>query len=125
MEAKKALAAELVARFHGPGPAARAARFFEQRFQKRVAHRPTPVRLSTDAQDLWICQLIKEVGFAPSTSEARRLVAQGAVRVDGHPVDVNFRFRRGIHRLLEVGRRRLAEITFGDPGQGGGPPVEL
>jgi tyrosyl-tRNA synthetase len=112
MEAKKALAAELVARFHGQDAADAAARFFEERFQKRTAHRPKTVRLSTTGEEIWICQLIKDVGFAPSTSEARRLVAQGAVKVDGRPVDVNFRFRRGRDRLLEVGRRRLAEVTF-------------
>jgi tyrosyl-tRNA synthetase len=112
MDAKKALAAELVERFHGVDACARAARFFEERFQKRTAHAPTPVRVRTSADDLWICQLLKEIGFAASTSEARRLVAQGAVRVDGEAVDVNFRFRNGVHRLLEVGRRRMATVTF-------------
>ena len=111
MAAKKALASELVGRFHGTAAAADAARFFEERFQKRSAHRPKLVRLE-GADDIWICQLIKDVGFAPSTSEARRLVAQGAVRVDGRPVDVDFRFRRGRDRLLEVGRRRIAEVTW-------------
>ncbi len=115
MEAKKALAAELVTRFHGEQAATQAAQFFEERFQKRTVHRPTPVRVSTGADEVWICQLIKDIRFASSTSEARRLVGQGAVRVDGRPVDVNFRFRRGRDRLLEVGRRRMAEITFGDP----------
>lgn len=119
MEAKKALARELVVRFHGEEAAARAAYFFAQRYQQRAAHEPVAVRLRTSADELWICQLLKEIGFAPSTSEARRLVAQGAVRVDGRPVDVNFRFRRGRDRLLEVGRRRLAEVTFGE-GEGGG-----
>ena len=112
MAAKKALAAELVARFHGPSAAAAAERFFEERFQKRTAHAPKPVRISTDGDDVWICQLIKDVGFAPSTSAARRLVAQGAVRVDGRQVDLEFRFRRGRDRLLEVGRRQIAEVTF-------------
>src|SRR5262249_30293932 len=115
MDAKKALATELVSRFHGESAAAQAARFFEERFQKRTAHRPKTIRLQTGDDEVWICQLIKDVGFAPSTSEARRLVAQGAVKVDGRPVDINFRFRRGSNRLLEVGRRRLAEVTFEAP----------
>jgi tyrosyl-tRNA synthetase len=110
MDAKKALAGEIVTRFHGPEDAARAARFFEERFQKRTAYRPTPVRLGT-AAEVWVCQLMKDIGFASSTSEARRLVAQGAVRVDGRSIDVNYRFRPGQDRLLEVGRRRLAEVT--------------
>jgi tyrosyl-tRNA synthetase len=112
MEAKKALAAELVERFHGAEAAVRAARFFEERFQKRTPHEPTRVQVRTSADDLWICQLLKEIGFAASTSEARRLVAQGAVRVDGQPVDVSFRFRRGVNSLLEVGRRRVATVAF-------------
>ena len=114
MAAKKALAAELVERFHGPDAAARAAHFFEERFQKRTPHEPTHVQVRTSADDLWICQLLKEIGFAASTSEARRLVAQGAVRVDGRAVDLSFRFRRGVNSLLEVGRRRVATVTFED-----------
>ena len=121
MEAKKALAGELVGRFHGQPAAEAAGRFFEERFQKRSPYEPTRVEVRTPANDVWICQLIKDIGFAPSTSAARRLVAQGAVRVDGQPVDVNFRFRRGVHRLLEVGRRRLAAVTFVAP-EGGASP---
>jgi len=121
MAAKKALAAELVGRFHGPTAAEVAGRFFEERFQKRTAYEPTPVEVRTPAEDVWICQLIKDVGFAASTSAARRLVAQGGVRVDGQAVDVNFRFRRGVHRLLEVGRRRLAAVTLRAPGEGSSP----
>jgi len=121
MEAKKALAAELVGRFHGQAAAEAAGRFFEERFQKRSPYEPTRVEVRTTADDVWICQLIKDIGFAPSTSAARRLVAQGAVRVDGQPVDVNFRFRRGVDRLLEVGRRRLAAVTLVAP-EGGPSP---
>jgi tyrosyl-tRNA synthetase len=112
MEAKKALAAELVERFHGADAALKAGRFFEERFQKRTPHEPSRVQVRTNAGELWICQLLKEIGFAASTSEARRLVAQGAVRVDGEAVDVSFRFRRGVNSLLEVGRRRVATVTF-------------
>ena len=48
---------------------------------------------------------MKQLQFAPSTSEARRLVSQGAVRVDGQTItDVNFRFVPGEHKVLEVGQ---------------------
>jgi len=112
MEAKKSLAHELVARFHGPARADEAARFFTERFQQRSLHAPKPVRVESAGPELWICQLLKDVGFAASTSEARRLVSQGAVKVDGEPVGIDFRFRRGQHRLLAVGRRRLAEVQM-------------
>ena len=120
MEAKKALAREIVARFHGESGSRKAEDFFQQRFQKRLSNAPTPICLTTRAEAVWICQLLKEVGFAASTSEARRLVAQGAVRVDGKPIDVDFKFHRKLHRLVEVGRRRLAEISFVDPDPAGG-----
>jgi len=115
MEAKKALAHEMVARFHGEEAAARAAGFFEERFQKRTAHAPSEISVETSDTEVWICQLIKQVGFAPSTSEAKRLVAQGAVRVDGKRVDPEYRFKGGTDRLLEVGKRRLAAIRFAAP----------
>ena len=114
MEAKKQLATELVTRFHGVESAVQAAHVFEMRHQQRIPHAPPVVRVPVRDADVWICKLIRDVGFAPSTTEARRLVAQGAVRVDGKRVDLEFRFRRGVHRLLEVGRRRLAEVRFED-----------
>jgi tyrosyl-tRNA synthetase len=109
MEAKKRLAELLVEEYHD-APAARAAcRYFETRFQRREVPADVPVYRLAD--ELWICELMKQLKFVPSTSEARRLVGQGAVRVDGEPVkDVNFRFVPGRHTLLEVGRRRIARI---------------
>ena len=115
MEAKKELAHEIVARFHGSERADEAARFFAERFQQRSANAPTPVTLVSETPDVWICQLLKQVGFASSTSEARRLVSQGAVRVDGEPVGIEFRFQRDRNRLLAVGRRRLAEVRLVEP----------
>ncbi len=115
MEAKKALAHEIVARFHGSARADEAARFFAARFQDRAANDPVPIRVVSDAPELGICQLLKQIGFASSTSEARRLVSQGAVRVDGEPVGLDFRFQAGRDRLVGVGRRRLAAIELVRP----------
>jgi tyrosyl-tRNA synthetase len=109
MEAKKRLAREIVGRFHGDEAAGRAAAFFEGRFQARRDNEPISVALDVGEDGIWICQLLRVIGFASSTSEARRLAAQGAVRVDGQVVGPDFRFGRG-SRLVSVGRRRLAEI---------------
>jgi tyrosyl-tRNA synthetase len=114
MEAKKNLAHELVARFHDTARADEAARFFADRFQRRAANAPTPITVVSATPEVWICQLLKDMGFAASTSEARRLVSQGAVKVDGEPVGVDFRFHGGRHRLVSVGRRRLAEVMVVD-----------
>ena len=109
MEAKKRLAAAIVAEYHDAAAAKDARDYFESKFQRREVPQDVPVfRI---AAELWICELLKQLGFAASTNEARRLVGQGAVRVDRQTVsDVNFRFVPGEHRILEVGKRRVARI---------------
>lgn len=109
MEAKKQLAAAVVGEYHGREAAARAQAYFETKFQRRQV--PAGVLQVRIEQTTWICELLRQLGFVASTSEARRLIGQGAVRVDGEKVaDVNFRMEPGRHSLLEVGRRRVARI---------------
>lgn len=110
MDAKKSLAEELVARYHGP-PAARAARdYFETRHQKKLL--PSDIKKQFDApESIWICRLLVDLEFAKSSSEARRLISQGAVRVDGQTLgDVNFQFRGAEHEVVEVGKNRIARV---------------
>ncbi|MBF6567476.1 MAG: tyrosine--tRNA ligase [Candidatus Binataceae bacterium] len=110
MEAKKRLAALIVAEYHDARAAEQAREQFESRFQRRQVPADAPVYKIGSEQ--WICELMKQLGFVTSTSEARRLVGQGAVRVDGHTVsDINFHFVPGEHEVLEVGKRRVARIT--------------
>jgi tyrosyl-tRNA synthetase len=109
MEAKKRLARTIVTEYHDARAANRAEQYFESKFQRREI--PASAQVYRIAEDLWICELMKQLQFTPSTSEARRLVSQGAVRVDGRTItDVNFRFVRGEHKVLEVGKRRVARI---------------
>ncbi len=109
MEAKKRLARTLVTEYHGAPAATRAEEYFESKHQRREV--PASAQVYRIAEDLWICELMKQLQFTPSTSEARRLVSQGAVRVDGRTItDVNFRFVPGEHKVLEVGKRRVARI---------------
>ena len=110
MEVKKALAAEIVERFHG-GEAAKSAReYFETRHQRRSI--PRDIRKSfSPPEKIWVCQLLLDLEFARSKSDARRLVAQRAVRVDGAVVsDPNFEFHRDTHRVVEVGKNRIAQV---------------
>ena len=86
MDVKKALAAELVARFHGVSSAESARAYFEARFQKKVM--PSEIQKHFAAPEpIWICRLLVDLGFTKSTSEARRLVVQGAVKVDGKAIE--------------------------------------
>ena len=109
MEAKKRLASTVVEEYHGAAAAKAAQNYFESKFQRREV--PTNIPVYRIAEDIWICELMKQLNFAPSNSEARRLVSQGAVRVDGETIkDANFRFVPGEHKVLEVGKRRVARI---------------
>lgn len=110
MDAKKSLAAELVTRFHGNAAAETARNYFETRFQKKIT--PGEIQQRFQAPEpIWICRLMVEVlKFAKSTSDARRLIAQGAVKVDGQVIqDVNFQFHALNHEILEVGKNRIAQ----------------
>ena len=110
MEVKKSLAAEIVARFHGPGAARAAGEYFETRHQRKDI--PREIRKGFSPPDkIQVCQLLLDLEFARSKSDARRLVAQRAVRVDGTVVeDPNFEFHRDIHRVVEVGKNRIAQV---------------
>lgn len=110
MQAKGDLARELVDRFWGPDAANAAAEHFRERFQNRRDHAPVPFPTPLEG-DIWICELMKIAGLADSTSEARRLVTQGAVRVDGRKVDSTYRFHVGSDHVVAVGRRRLVEVV--------------
>ncbi len=112
MEVKKSLGIELVTRFHGASAAAAARNYFETKFQKKAM--PTDIRkqFSTD-EPVWICRLLVDVlEFAKSGNEARRLIAQGAVKVDNEVVtDVNFQFDGARHKVIAVGKNRIAQAV--------------
>ncbi len=109
MEAKKHLAGLIVSELHDAAAADQARQRFESRFQRRQI--PDDVPVFKVREPLWICELMKQLRFTPSTSEARRLLSQGAVRVDGEMVtDLDFHFVPGEHQLLEVGKRRIARV---------------
>ena len=110
MEVKKSLAEELVARFHGAAAAQSARDYFETRYQRKSLPSDIKKRF-TAAEPTWICRLLVDLNFAKSGSEARRLIAQGAVRVDGQIIsDVNFHFQGDLHKVLEVGKNRIAQV---------------
>jgi tyrosyl-tRNA synthetase len=112
---KMALAREIVARFYHSEAAHEAEHEFQRMFQAGglpdEIHEPL-VRLSDhDGGHIWIVPLLVQAGLAPSNSEARRLIQQGAVRVDGERVsDMNLRLTTSEPHLLQVGRRRFARL---------------
>ena len=114
-DVKMALARELVTRFHDVTAAEEAEREFRRMFQDRGLPNDIDaphVHLSgVDREPMWIVELLVQAGLASSNSEARRLIQQGAVRVNGERVsDANLRLLASESHLLQVGRRRFARI---------------
>jgi tyrosyl-tRNA synthetase len=112
------LALELVGRFHSPSQARQAQEAFVARFQRGVVPEDLPeVSLApVDPGGLPIGSLLKEAGLVKSTSEALRLIAQGAVRLDGERIEDGRRVCSvGSVHLVQVGKRRIARVRVAEP----------
>jgi len=113
-DVKFELGVEIVDRFHGAGGGARARDAFVARFQQGALPEDlAEVTLPVVAGPLGIAQALKSAGLVPSTSDAYRQIKQGAVRVDGERVeDGSLAFAAGATHVFQVGKRRMARITF-------------
>ncbi len=111
--AKQRLAHAIVSRWHSAAAAEAAAQEWERRVSRGEAADQLPtvvVRAGRDGLDL--PQLLVESGSASSRSDARRLVRQGGVRIDGAvATDEQMRIRAGTHVELRVGKRRAARVS--------------
>jgi tyrosyl-tRNA synthetase len=113
-DVKFELAEEIVARFHGPREASAAKREFVARFREGAM--PSDIReLSVASIDgrLGLPRLLKEAGLVSSNAEAMRLIAQGAVRIDGDRVEDRGReVPAGSDHVYQVGKRKFARIRL-------------
>jgi len=113
-DVKFELAEELVTRFHDASSASAAHAEFVSRFQKGAM--PDSIEeLSVASRDgsLGIGHLLKEAGLVSSTSEAFRMIKQGAVKVDGERVeDRDTIIAAGTCHVYQVGKRRFAKVTL-------------
>ena len=111
---KHALARRLVARFHGADASDAAAERFRRVVQAREAPSDVPetsLALGADAV-LGLLEILERLGITRSRGEARRLVAQGAVELDGALVeDPTLRLAAGEYRI-RVGKRRFARVRL-------------
>ena len=108
------LARELVARFHDQAKAIKAQENFIDRFQKGVLPEDMPeMTLQSATGSMAISLVLKAAELTKTTSEARRMVQQGAVRLDGERVtDVELEIPAGESLVIQVGKRRVARITI-------------
>ena len=109
---KVKLGEELVARFHGETAAHKAREEFNARFSRGAM--PESMReLKFDCQEDGIAlpNLLRDAELTPSTSDAMRMIRQGAVRIDGVKVtEKDKRICAGKPRIFQVGKRRFARI---------------
>ncbi|WDE12441.1 tyrosine--tRNA ligase [Thalassomonas haliotis] len=114
-DVKIELAKELIARFHGEAAAEGAHQEFINRFQKGALPDDMP-ELTIAAADggvLAIANLLKEASLVSSTSEAMRMIKQGAVKIDGEKVSDNkLTISAGSEAVYQVGKRKFAKVTL-------------
>jgi tyrosyl-tRNA synthetase len=113
-DAKFELAEEIVARFHGTEAAARAKEEFIARFRQGEMPESIPeVSVASRDGGLGIAHILKEAGLVGSTSEAFRMISQGAVRVDGQRVEDRGReVSAGSTHVYQVGKRKFARVRL-------------
>ena len=113
-DAKFELGVEIVARFYDDAAAEDARQEFISRFQKGAMPDEIPDK-ALDSQDgqLGIAHLLKGAGLVSSTSEAFRMIKQGAVKIDGERVeDRGLQIEAGSTHIYQVGKRKFARVTL-------------
>ena len=113
-DAKVALAKELVARFHDWQAAEAAEAAFGRQFAGGEVPENLPeVVIKVDGDGLPLANIIKAAGLTQSTSDAHRMVKQGAVKLDGEKVDDSRQIlSSGGNFTLQVGKRRFAHVVL-------------
>lgn len=112
-DAKVELAKEIVARFHSQDDATQAEQNFINRFRKgAIPDEMDEVELIAEGDGLAIANLLKEAGLTASTSDALRMIRQGAVKVDGEKIEeTKLKVMPGEAQVYQVGKRRFARVT--------------
>ncbi|WP_449244903.1 tyrosine--tRNA ligase [Desulfobacca acetoxidans] len=112
--AKENLAKEMVARYHSPGAAEEAARQFAAVFREgALPEEIEAICLAVTENSIWLPKVLHQAGLAAGTSEARRLIQQGGVQVDGEKVSsVELELPVGQTYLLRVGKRKFKKVEL-------------
>ena len=107
------LAKELIERFHDAAAAEAAHQEFINRFQKGALPDDLPeMDVVTENGDIAIANLLKEAGLVTSTSDAMRMIKQGAAKIEGEKItDNKLVISAGSTAVYQVGKRKFAKIT--------------
>ena len=113
---KRQLAKELIAEYHNEADAEKAEQHFDRIHVKHdVPEEIENVKIAGDEDGLWIIKALTESGLCQSNSDARRMVKQGGVSVDGEKIaDIELRLSQRKDRyVVKVGKRRFAGVIVG------------
>ena len=107
------LAKELIARFHDEAAAQAAHDEFINRFQKGALPDDMPeLEIKTESGEIAIANLLKDAGLVGSTSDAYRMIKQGAAKIDSEKVtEKSLVIKAGTTAVYQVGKRKFARIT--------------
>tara|TARA_R110002050_G_scaffold9504_3_gene33507 strand:+ start:25561 stop:26760 length:1200 start_codon:yes stop_codon:yes gene_type:complete len=113
IDIKKDFAQEIVSRFHSIEEGQQARDGFENQFKKgELPEDIEEITLDVGVKGMPIANVLKEVGLTSSTSEALRMIKQGAVKIDGEKVeDKGLLIESGSVAIFQVGKRKFARIT--------------
>ncbi len=105
------LAEEIVERFHNAADAVKAKEDFITRFQKGVIPDEIPERqVNAEGSEIRLSNLLKEGGLTSSTSDAMRMMKQGAVKINGEKIHEQVMIKKGTTQIYQVGKRKFARI---------------
>jgi tyrosyl-tRNA synthetase len=107
--AKRWLARDIVAQFHGGDAAERAEAHFDRLFKSKQAPIERPTFTHAPGS---LAQVLKDVGFAASLGEARRMATQGGVQLDGVKVDDANRVLGAGSYVVKYGKLKFADLTI-------------
>lgn len=111
-DVKADLAHELVARFHGVRAADAGRQAFDAQFSRGEVPEDIPdFAISKDQGSIYLPKALKSAGLAASTSDARRLIRQGAVSLSGERVTSEEIIVEGSEAILKVGKRRFLRLV--------------
>jgi tyrosyl-tRNA synthetase len=112
-DVKFLLAEEIIARFHSTEAASAAREGFIEQFAKNKIPDDIPeFSFTAAAEGLAIANLLKDTGLCASTSEALRMIEQGAVKMDAVKVsDKALKISAGTVAVFQVGKRKFARVT--------------
>ena len=107
------LAKEIIVRFHDEAAADSAYLNFVNQFQKKqIPHDIEEVKLIIASSSKALPNLLKDSGMLKSTSEAMRLIKQGAVKIDEQKIeDPKFQVKKGTNQTYQVGKRNFKKIN--------------